>query len=128
MPCERNQVVTNTRILSRYLQLLGGDKDTTVPHLTLVESLHGILKTLNAHGVLVDEGLDLVAGGELQHAVVGGAVGDDGALNAEPGEEERHVGNDKVAGLDGEREDDGTRSEDGHVKRPVWELVSNWHF
>lgn len=113
------KAATTAFLLPQQKMHLLGQEDTTVAHLALVESLAGGLDALDGHGEGVEHGLDAVAGGELEHAAVGGAAGDDGALDSDALGQEGHVGDDEVARLDGKGEHDAVGSHDGEVGGPV---------
>jgi hypothetical protein len=95
------------------------DEDTAVAHLTGSELLDGLVAALLGEGELLNDGLDLVVGGELEHAVLDVPGGDEGSLDGETVDEEVHVGDGEVAASNAEREDGGARSEGGDQELPV---------
>jgi hypothetical protein len=89
------------------------DEDTAVAHLTSGELLDGLVAALLGEGELLDDGLDLVVGGELKHAVLDVPGGDEGSLDPEAVDEEAHVRDGEVTLGNAEREDGGGGSKDG---------------
>jgi hypothetical protein len=95
------------------------DEDTAVTHVTSSKLLDGLVAALLVQGELLDDGSDLVVGGELEHAVLDVPGGDEGSLDGKTVDEEVHVGNGEVTAGDTEGEDGGAGSEDGHDELPV---------
>jgi hypothetical protein len=95
------------------------DEDTAVAHLTGSELLDGLVAALLGEGELLNDGLDLVVGGELEHAVLDVPGGDEGSLDGETVDEEVHVRDGEVAASNAEREDGGAGREGGDEELPV---------
>lgn len=108
----------NTNPILEPIHLLT-DEDTTVAHVTGVKLLDGLVAALLGEGELLDDGLDLVVGGELEHAVLDVPGGDEGSLDGKTVDEEVHVGDGEVATGNGEREDGRAGGEGGDEELPV---------
>jgi hypothetical protein len=95
------------------------EEDTAVAHVTGVELLDGLVAALLGEGELLNDRLDLVLGGELEHAVLDVPGGDERSLDGETVDEEVHVGDGEVATGNGEGEDGRARGEGGDEELPV---------
>jgi hypothetical protein len=95
------------------------DEDTAVAHVTSVQLLDGLVAALLGQGELLNDRLDLVLGGELEHAVLDVPGGNERSLDGETVDEEVHVGDGEVATSNGEGEDGRARGESGDKELPV---------
>lgn len=98
------------------------DKDTTISHVAVFESLESLLDALDVHGELLDDGLDSVVADKCQHLPVDLTWSDDTALNPDTALDERQLREDEVVERDSKGVDCCFWGKDGEVKLPVWLL------
>lgn len=95
-------------------------KDTAVTDLSSLKLVHAVGDTFDGHWELLDDWLDVVESSELEHVAVDLAGSDQGSLDGQLVEQERHVWHVHVVVGDGEWVESSTWSHGWEVDVPVW--------
>lgn len=96
------------------------NKHTTVPHLPLLQLRHTLLNTLDRHGELLNNRLDVVMRRKLKHLHVNRPRRNQATLDAQLLLQNRHVGDSEVVRANGQWVQSSAWRHDGQEEFPVW--------